>query len=160
MLITVFTDAGFCPKTHIATWAVWAKCDGKTLRSSGVFKQDVCISDIAEVKAIINGLFKAIKTIEPAPRSKFIVQTDSKTAIKALTTGMSNKARKRKEFGSLKTVFEDLTKNFEIEFKWVQSHQGTVTPRNAVNSWCDSECTRLLNNARKVKQPELKLTVV
>jgi hypothetical protein len=35
-----------------------------------------------------------------------------------------------------------------VEFRHVGGHKGTVTPRNAVNTWCDGECRRLMRAAR------------
>ena len=35
-----------------------------------------------------------------------------------------------------------------VEFRHVTAHKGVVTPRNAVNSWCDSECRKLMRLAR------------
>jgi hypothetical protein len=35
----------------------------------------------------------------------------------------------------------------------VKGHKGTVTPRNAVNTWCDKERKRLLAKARAAVSP-------
>jgi serine/threonine-protein kinase RIO1 len=35
-----------------------------------------------------------------------------------------------------------------VEFRHVSAHKGVVTPRNAVNTWCDKECRRLMRLAR------------
>jgi hypothetical protein len=42
-------------------------------------------------------------------------------------------------------------------FRHVHGHKGVVTPRNAVNTWCDSECRELMRLARGGLSPEASL---
>jgi hypothetical protein len=48
MLITLFTDASYCSRSRVAAYAAWAKADGRTVRHSGVLKQPVPDSSLAE----------------------------------------------------------------------------------------------------------------
>ncbi len=36
-----------------------------------------------------------------------------------------------------------------VEFRHVTGHMGVATPRNAVNTWCDKECRKLMRLARE-----------
>jgi hypothetical protein len=36
-----------------------------------------------------------------------------------------------------------------VEFRHVTAHKGVSTPRNAVNTWCDTECRKLMRLARE-----------
>ncbi len=142
MLITMFTDSSFNRKLNRATWAAWFKCDGKTLRYSGIVKQSVSQSGDGELAAIANGL-KAIKLkLAPPAGSRIIAQTDSVEAIHAIRSGnhirlYSNQATKY--------ILEIVkTEAWRLDLRHVKGHKGTQTPRNAVNSWCDVECRRLM----------------
>lgn len=54
-LLTVFTDASFCPNTHAAGWAVWAKrSDKPTLFHADRFAKPIASSLAAEAAAIGN----------------------------------------------------------------------------------------------------------
>lgn len=152
MLITLFTDAGYCPKTRIGTWAAWAKHDGATIRHSGVFKTLYTSSDVAEIYAGLNGLAFVFASVGVPPKSKIIHQMDCQPAIDCF----QGKGYKTKEasliVGPARVFFHTLLREYPtvvIEFRHVEGHRGDVTPRNAVNTWCDRECTRLLNLARR-----------
>lgn len=160
MLVTLFTDAGFCPTSRLGSWAAWAKFDGQTLRTSGLFKTNPTGSDTAEVQAIINGVYSVLKEFNPEPDSKIIIQSDCKTAMKVLENPVGKKAKKFAEFLALRDKFQTLTVNLRVEFRHVEGHKGTSTKRNAVNTYCDKECKRILIEAKqslKQKEPKLKL---
>lgn len=149
MLITLFTDAGYCDKTNLASWAIWAKFNGQTLRAAGVFKELQTGSEVAEIKAIINGVYLARKKfITPFIKPKILIQTDCKVAIEVLVNRASKRVKKKKELNELNSIFKNTIKDLRFEFRWVQAHQGTITPRNAVNTFCDEQCSLHLNKAR------------
>ncbi|HUB45479.1 MAG TPA: RNase H family protein [Acetobacteraceae bacterium] len=149
MLITLFTDASYCDRLRIGAYAAWAKADGRTVRHSGVLRQAVTSSSLAETMALVNGIFVALAAMRPPVASKIIAQTDCLTAIHALT-GMLRKATTIKQYETVVTAYRDkiAATGINVEFRHVSGHKGTVTPRNAVNTWCDAECRRLLRAAR------------
>ncbi len=85
MLITLFTDASYCMKTHVAAYAAWAKTDRCTVRRAGVLKETVPDSSVAEAQALVNGLCIALAVLKPGADSRIIAQTDCLAAIAALT---------------------------------------------------------------------------
>ena len=154
MLITLFTDASHCSRTHIAAYAAWAKADGQTVRHAGLFKTRVPDSSIAEAQALVNGLCFALARLRPAPPSKIIAQTDCLVAIAALT-GQLRKARSIARFAPIVAIYTERVSRpgLTVEFRHVSAHKGTVTPRNAVNTWCDEICRTLMRQAREADRP-------
>lgn len=158
MLITLFTDAGFCPHTGIGTYAVWAKESGKTLRKSGVLRGTMEVSAIAELRALANGIALVLSIIRPSPGSKIIAQLDCQDAINAMLGTGYKKPRQQER---VRSAVEDARRRLieakvSIEYRRVPGHAGRGTPRTAVNTWCDSECRRHLREARAAKaQKEL-----
>jgi hypothetical protein len=67
MLITLFTDASYCSRSRVAAYAAWAKADGRTVRHSGVMKQPVPNSSLAETMALVNGIYLIIAAMRPLP---------------------------------------------------------------------------------------------
>lgn len=149
MLITLFTDASYCHRSRIAAYAAWAKTDGRTLRYSGVLKQPAANSTLAETMALVNGIHLAIAGMRPPAASRIIAQTDCLTAIDALTGRLTN-PRTIAQFADIVAAYRDRVSaaGVVMEFRHVGGHKGTVTPRNAVNTWCDAECRRLMRAAR------------
>jgi len=149
MLITLFTDASYCSRSRIGAYAAWAKADGRTVRHSGVLRQPVASSSLAETMALVNGICLALAAMRPPAASKIIAQTDCRAAIHALS-GMLRKAATIRQCETVVTAYREriAAAGITVEFRHVSGHKGTVTPRNAVNTWCDSECRRLLRAAR------------
>ena len=154
MLITLFTDASYCSRTQIAAYAAWAKADGYTVRHAGVFKARVTDSSIAEAQALVNGLCFALARLRPGAPSKIIAQTDCLVAIHALT-GHFRKARAIKRYAPIVATYAERVSRpgLAVEFRHVSAHKGTITPRNAVNTWCDEACRTLLRQAREADLP-------
>ncbi len=154
MLITLFTDASHCSRTHVAAYAAWAKANGRTVRRAGLLKERVTDSSIAEAQALVNGLCFVLATLRPAEPSKIIAQTDCLVAIHALT-GQLRKTRAIERYAPIVTIYtERVTRpGLVVEFRHVSAHRGTVTPRNAVNTWCDEVCRSLMRQGRAAVLP-------
>jgi len=149
MLITLSTDASYCSRSRVAAYAAWAKADGRTVRHSGALKQPVPNSSLAETMALVNGIHLAIAAMRPPAASKIIAQTDCLAAIQALS-GMLRRAQVIRQYEAVVAAYRDkvAAARIVVEFRHVGGHKGTVNPRNAVNTWCDGECRRLMRAAR------------
>jgi hypothetical protein len=150
MLITLFTDASHCMRTHVAAYAAWAKADGRTVRRAGVLREPVADSTIAETQALVNGLCFVLAALQPGTGSKIIAQTDCLAAIAALT-GKLRKPKAVARFASVTAVYNTriALSGVAVEFRHVTAHKGVITTRNAVNTWCDKECRKLMRLARR-----------
>jgi len=149
MLITLFTDASYCSRTRVGAYAVWANTDGRTVRDAGVLKEPMPHSRLAETMALVNGIYVTIAALRPPAASKIIAQTDCLGAIHALT-GTARRARTVRQYAAVVTAYRQkiAATGVVVEFRHVPGHRGTVTPRNAVNTWCDAECHRPMRAAR------------
>ena len=83
------------------------------------------------------------------PNSKIIAQTDCLSAIWALT-GKLRKQKSVARYALVTAAYETriASTGIAVEFRHVSAHKGVVTPRNAVNTWCDKECRKLMRMAR------------
>ena len=151
MLVTLFTDAGHCPDLHVGVWAAWAKESGQTLRRAGILIGEVPHAGEAEFKALHNGLFLVSRVINPPAESRIICQVDSQEVLTALEKGKHPRAEMRFLAQKLLADYAE-QRRWLLSFRHVKGHKGTVTPRNAVNTWCDKECKRLLGLARAEKR--------
>jgi hypothetical protein len=136
--------------TQIGAYAIWAKANGRTIRHSGLLKQKVSGSSLAETMALVNGICHTLTELRPGPGSKIIAQTDCRTVIEILSMPELRRAKTRKNFGPLRAVFLDrvAAAAVTVEFRHVRGHKGTETTGNAVNTWCNQECRRLMRAAR------------
>jgi ribonuclease HI len=150
MLITLFTDASYCMTTHVAAYAAWAKTDRCTVRRAGVLKEPVPDSSVAEAQALVNGLCIALAVLKPGADSRIIAQTDCLAAIAALT-GQLRKQETMARFAQVAAAYQTriASTGIVVEFRHVRAHKGVATPRNAVNTWCDKECRKLMRLARE-----------
>jgi ribonuclease HI len=141
MLVTMFTDISVSMRHGIGTYAVWAKESGNTLRHVARFKTPVFDSNVAEVLAIVNGLFIVIRQMQPPTDSKIIAQTDSATAISALTPLISH-GRYAQALIRRNQILHG--RGIEVEYRLVKGHKGHADRRSSVNTWCDRACRDLL----------------
>lgn len=141
-LITLFTDASWCPNTRVAGWAAWAKCNGGTMRQSGAMKSLVESSELAEVMAAANGLHQVVRHFGPTPGTTVLVQLDCLGAMRALESG--------EKWPQVVHEWERLRIGSELRLKYrhVKAHQGGKTPRSWVNGWADREAKAHMRVAR------------
>jgi ribonuclease HI len=150
VLITMFTDAGFCPDTRLATWAMWAKVNGASVMHSGVLRDRPDSSNVAEIFALANGMVAMTRLIGPPRGSRVIAQTDSTTAIAAFEGRAYLRKKSRPTVSAALDVMRATIERFDlvVEYRHVPGHRATVNPRQTINTWCDRECKRLLRQAR------------
>ena len=142
MLVTLFTDASFSRRYKRGTWAAWFKADGKASRFSGTIVAALEQSGDAELAAFANGLFAVARTLGPVPGDKIIAQMDSVEAITAVQTQDHPRPYAKTVLAYIRNLQQ--TYGFTLELRHVKGHNGTRTPRHAVNTWCDGECRRLM----------------
>jgi ribonuclease HI len=141
MLITMFTDISLFPATGLGAYAIWAKESGEAIRHSDMFKKPIHDNNVAETCGIINGLAFVLNRLKPPVGSRIIVKTDSETAINVL-----HGANRHPMFAGLVETRNALLagKGITVLYLHVKGHKGTVTPRHAVNTWCDREARKVL----------------
>lgn len=147
MLCTINTDASFHPKYKVGAYAFWSVCNGFRVQNAGYFN-DLCKDpDDAEMKCIINAVYKTLKTSSGLKR--IIVNTDSMNSIrvfehekKGIRRYNLQWAKKHRE--QLKSIIKSYKTPVEIEFRHVKAHTGKNDARSYVNEWCDTHAKRFL----------------
>lgn len=136
-IITINTDASFCPEFQVWTYAYWIKSNDFFLRWSWVFKSDLKGSTDAEILAIQWALY--LIKIKEYNFWHIIINRDNTNAnhtkLKTSITNLKNRTKKKHWRGRRK-----------VEFRRVKAHTNTETKRNYVNDWCDKKAKEELYN--------------
>ena len=145
MLVSLFTDASWCPYTKAAGWAIWAKCHSRTIKYSGPIKGGCEEAEIAEACAIANGMILVTKHFENA--QVVLIQTDCLNVIK-------NYPQARPTHSSIQPALNNIlatAQKHELVLKWrhIKAHTNIKTPRNWVNNWCDENAKLHMREQRK-----------
>ena len=152
-LVTMFTDASWHRANGVGVWAVRAKCNGLTIRHSGTFNTPMPQIGTAELGAISYGLLHVSRGFDLTDDTKIIIQTDSLEAISAYRSGKHPREIDRNIALHIKAFAQE--HGWRLELRHVKGHQGSATPRNAVNTWCDKECKRQMGLALAPKSTEI-----
>lgn len=145
MLVTINTDAGWCPIFKIGTWAFWiAHNNGRMIRS-GILKERATDSTHSELLAILNALHQLYLSDVPALK-KIIINCDN--------NGWLVYASKRPELQQhLDSIKDKLFQKYLPGKKWfeyrhVKGHSSKKDARSYVNKFLDKQCKELLIKAR------------
>lgn len=127
-MITIHTDASFCPHKKVGGYAFWIASDLGRIKYSNRFKGTLSNSSEAEMRCIIN----ALNCISNIPTDKIVVYTDCTTAIKALSSRYSG-----------------------VIFRHVEAHQNEpIDKQSKINNWCDKMAKNELSCARLGMKPK------
>jgi len=149
-LITLFSDASWCPQSKVGAYACWWKTDGITGRDSGVLKGPCISAEIAELFGLANGIWLVLRRVRPGQGSKIIAQTDCVGAIGILKgTRRTPPAEGIACADMVRAMLQQA--GVRVEYRHVKGHRGVETPRNAVNSWCDRAARDHMRAARNAE---------
>lgn len=157
MLVTLFTDASWCPDHKVAGWAAWCKSDFGMRRSAGILKGEIPSPTYAELAALINGIWFVANHAHPVklpPKTRVIAQTDCLAAIDALR-GTS----KSPQMFALAAKGIELIGRYKMvmDFRHVKAHTNNTDrttkegKRSLVNDWCDNAARIEMKFARAQK---------
>jgi len=156
MLVTIFTDAGLCPETYCASWAVWCKSERGIARAGGIVRQPMGVSTLAESAAAINGIHHAIANGIARQGDVLLIQTDNNDVGRCLTHQIKAHYKNQDMRRDLQSAYRSITAKYDLKcsFRHVKGHRGTRDKRSAVNTWCDQVCTFFLKMARHEAMPD------
>jgi ribonuclease HI len=142
MLATINTDASFSRRNKRGTYAFWSVFNGGTIKRSGILRGKVSDSTEAEIKCILNALYKTL--YDEAEITRVIVNTDSMHAIYILEGDQERISKHRiKDREYLRYRFNKIKKEFpcvvNYSFRHVKAHSGIKDARSYVNDWCDAQ---------------------
>jgi ribonuclease HI len=154
-IITIYTDAGFCYKTQIASWACFIKTDGFNHSHDGVIKENCKNPLQAEIKAIGNAIFIAGKLISGINNYHLVVVTDSQASIDYF----ENKVKRKFNNDAYKITDNKQTLDLvasiksritsSVSFKKVKAHSNNDGKRSYINSKVDAACKINLAKAKQ-----------
>lgn len=165
MRITLFSDAGLCPRTRVSSWGVWMRSERGIVRYGGIFKKPISPPNhspdviLAEVAAAINGVVVGISSGLIQKGDHVLIQTDNAQVGNVLTgwkpKGMASD--RRAYYQQTSDTFAALLERhgFTHEWRHVKGHKGNSTPRNAVNTYADQVASFYLKLGRHQKRPDL-----
>lgn len=137
MLITINTDASWCPQTKVGGYCFWISSPWGRFKKHGKLRLKPHNSTAAELMCIVNSLYYVYKHKDLKNCSKIIINTDSTWGINYLKKEESKKA---KSWNYPKKRFKEIRKKIgaEIEFRDIKAHTNDLTQaRLWVNDYCD-----------------------
>lgn len=152
MLITIIADASHCPDTHAAGYAYWMASDRGKLFGSGSMHNPCDSSVIAEMMALVKGVYYGIKDGIIHPGDKLCMQTDCVGAIQKL--------QKLQNVSPAEEVvtkyFNKITSQLSLTFYFthVRGHTKVQDGRSFINRKCDKKARhhmQLMRSSLKIK---------
>ena len=146
MDITILADASHCPVTNAAGYGFWVASERGKRGGSGAFKNVVPTSTIAEMMALVNALYCAIRFELVQKGDKILFQTDCEAAIFALT---NRRKLTTHEFECVERM-KGLIKEYELmtTYKHVKAHTNNKQSRFKSNNACDKAARAAMRKMR------------
>lgn len=168
MMLTLFADASFCPKTGAAGWGSWAIKDGwpKGKFLGGPIRRELSTSNTAELCGIAAALWKHDQDGDLEGVTALMLQCDNVTALGYILAALPQasvrrlKNQRNAPIGLARTqnklhleALDAIRKaghGRRIFLRHVKGHNGTDDGRSWVNTQCDAEARRHME-ARRVE---------
>lgn len=156
-MITVITDASWCPETKCAGWAAWVVCDGQRLQNSGGVMPQVASSGDAEFIALVHGLNLALQSFRPQKRTKILLQSDSLDALRHFENRIKQQSTLapiaqwwvRQAQIRLDQLSDSTVERMLYETRHVKGHSNSKQgARFYVNNWADEEAKKQMRRVR------------
>lgn len=145
MLITLITDASWCPTTGVGGWAAFGVARGDRRRKWGAFKEVAISATECELRAIANGLHMVSNVFATTKGDKIIIQSDNQEALDILK-------RKIMRYHDIRVKIYRYLREMQInaDFRHVKAHipVGKRDKRHHVNVWCDHHAKNAMRIAR------------
>lgn len=145
MLVTVMTDASWCPDTHAGGYGFWIACERGKLPGGGPFKVTVRSAGHAEMMAICNAIYDARKNGLVQAGDTVLIQTDCRQAMDVLTQ------RVHVGYKDIIDYFQDVTTRgrLVVRFRHVKAHTANSDNRSVANKMCDLRAKAGMREARE-----------
>jgi len=149
MIVTVNTDASYSHYHRKGSFAFWIVCNDFRILKSGLLKNKVERSQLAEFKCIINALYVLFNE-DCNKITRIIINTDCLDVIHIIENDLPKIKKYKLEWGfPVRKIYNNLisTNNMshiKIELRHVKSHTGIGDARSYVNEWCDTNAKKQL----------------
>ena len=166
MLVTVFSDASWCPRTKVGGWGAWAKSERVQwgVQFSGAFRRLVNGSNEAEIMAAACALASTVRSEIAAAGDTILFEIDNAHALRLVTpdapTGLRPRTALEKE--AIEVLLELKTRHGLIfRTRQVKGHSGRERrDRFGVNELCDRLARKHMLEARQRAYDQQALEVV
>lgn len=147
--LTIFSDASFCPKTHVAGGAFWVVYGDHAVFKGLLSMQDVSTSSEAELRTSIQAAGCALRN----PEIKAWLNTLSGLRLILVVDALSTKQELEREKGPthpMAVKFMDYIRKHGIDLRinHVKGHTSGQMGRDYVNRWCDHNARKTMREAR------------
>lgn len=151
MWVTIIADASFCSETNVAGYAYWIACERGKVGGEGSIDRDVGTNIVAEMAALLWGLYEGRKQNLIHKGDSVLLQTDCQPAIDAFE---DNRANYHEQELELVGWFKEFVVKHELtcKFKHVKGHTTHTEARFATNRICDRRAKQKMRAARNEKQ--------
>lgn len=156
---TLITDASYCSQTKSAGYGFWIASDRSRFPGGGEIKQDVNDATVAELFAVVNGLWYAIKGGAVIDRDNVLIQTDCMAVI-TLIDGDRMPRRGQEENGYKQLLGIIDMHQLTIEMRHVKGHTMKRDARSITNKLCDSRAKRFMRERRKRVLAEVQINII
>lgn len=160
MLVTVFSDASWCPRTKAGGWGAWAKSERVQwgVQFSGAFRRLASSSNEAEIMAAACALASTLRSEVATVGDTILFEIDNEHALRLVTH--DEPAGRRPRTPLEKEAIEvllDLKIRHGLVFRTrhVKGHSGRQRrDRFGVNELCDRLARKHMQEARRHAEPQ------
>lgn len=154
MLVSLFTDASWCPDTNAAGWGAWAKCDNAMTTAGGPIGKPCPTSTIAEARAVYMGLLMCAKHLNMADIDRILIQLDNYAVVSWIHAKSGGRRLEKatlnaKKKSTIAIEFIEAIKAFEKEHsvivmgKHIKGHRPN---QEGAGHWVNNRCDQLARN--------------
>lgn len=154
MLVTVLSDASYCPKYKVAGYGFWIASSRGKLGGGGQIVEEVEDTNSAEMMAVCNAVWHGVSENLIQVGDTILLQTDSLAAIDRLRNQRVVKMTDQQK--RILAYFEKTVRrlNLKVQLRHVKGHTLHQEPRYAANRACDRRARKAMSAARKTKVAE------
>jgi ribonuclease HI len=151
MTVTVVTDASFCPKSGVAGWCSWAESERMQTCRWGALRDTVHSPHEAEIAALANGIYTAIRDGVAQPGDVLRVQCDNQRVVDFFAKGKTPRTSSRTEFEKKAMTHIDnmrVKSSLEITVRHIKGHSGSGTMPTFVHQMVDKAARKKMRAKR------------
>jgi ribonuclease HI len=138
MIVTINTDASWCPKTRDGGYCFWISSPWGRFKKHGKLRLKPMDSTAAEIMAMVNALYFLSKHKDLKTCSKIIFNTDCTFGINYIERGKGKVEQWNYPVKRFKEIRSKL--KADLEFRDIKAHtQDLSEARMWVNDYCDKK---------------------
>lgn len=151
--LTIFTDASFCPRTHVAGGAFWAVYGEHQVFKGYFSMKDIPSSSEAELRTTIHATGNALRHPEVRAWLNKLTGLRIILVVDALSTKqIIERVKGPKHPLAVKLVTYVKKHDIDLRINHVKGHTSGQKGRDYVNRWCDRNARKIMRETRYLQQ--------